>query len=153
MQDLSHFNKDFALFLECGFIAVNQTDEEAAEKLFEASHALRPKNLMPEIGYGYMHLMKLELKQACEKFESILKKEPDNKMAKALLGISLCFTPKGVAKGEKYLHETQKSRDSEVKKLSETALDFVDHYLKKAPSPAEIQKPKKHAKKQTKKKK
>ncbi len=147
MEDLSHFNQDFVLFLECGFIAVNQTDEDSAEKLFEASHLLRPENLMPEVGYGYLHLMKLELKQACAKFEKILKEEPDNHMAKALLGLSLCFTPKGVSKGEKYLHDAHRSHDKGVKKLSESAMEFVDNFVKKAPTPAQVQKPKKKPRK------
>lgn len=147
MKGLTHWNEDFVLLLECGFIAVNQNDEDSAEKLFDATHTLQPDNLMSEVGHGYMHLMKLELKQACEKFEKILKKDPDNHMAQALLGLSLCFTPKGVSKGEKHLEAAHKSKDKEVKKMSETALDFVETYVKKAPSPAEVQNPKKKARK------
>lgn len=147
MTDLKQFNDDFVLFLECGFIAVNQTDEDSAEKLFAASHLIRPDNLVPEIGYGYLHLMKLELKQACQRFEKVLKKEPNNQMAKALLGLSLCFTPKGVSKGEELLHDAGKSKDKDVKRMTDTAIDFVESYIKKAPTPAEVQKPKKKPRK------
>ena len=130
--------KDFVLFLETGFIAVNQADELSAINLFAAAEVLDPKNNLVKIGIGYLHLHKLELKQAIEKFEQVLKNEPTNEMAKTFLGIALSWTPTDTIKGEKLLEETKKSDDKDVKNLSKTALEFVDNFIKKEPSPVEV---------------
>lgn len=138
MIKLEKNRKDFLLFLEAGFIAVNQADEISANRLFAAAELLEPKNSLVKIGVGYLHLHKLELKQAIAKFEEVLKKEPKNEMAKTFLGIALSWTPTDTLKGEKLLEETKKSEDKDIKKLSKTALTFVDTFIKKAPSPAEV---------------
>lgn len=150
MAQLQKYKDHFFLLVEAGFIAVNQADEDAAVKLFRASQMLNPQNMLPKIGMGYLHLCKLELKQACKDFEDVLAKEPNNEMAKTFLGLSLSLTPTEVSKGEKILEEAaQKAKDKEVKTLAGTALDFVERFVKKAPSPAEMQK--KEASKQKKK--
>lgn len=140
---VSTYDQDFVLFLECGFIAINQADEPSATKLFKACERLRPDNNIAKVGWGYMHLLKLELKEAIEDFEEVLKKEPGNEMARAFLGLAQCLTPNGITKGEKTLHETEKSHDKDVKKMSHTAINFVEKFVKKEPSPAQVQK-KKH---------
>ena len=133
MEDLSKYDHDFFLFLEAGFIAINQADEDAAVKLFKACELLRPENSLSRIGIGYMHLHKLELKAACQYFEEVLLKEPDNEMAQTFLGIALSLTPDQVAKGEKFLEKSAKSAsDSHVKKVANTSLDFVEHFVKNA---------------------
>jgi predicted TPR repeat methyltransferase len=132
----------FILLLEAGFIAVNQADEDAAKKLFDAAHMLEPKNSLPQIGFGYLHLHKLELTQACKIFEGILKKDPEdaNKdMCKAFLGICTAMQPNLVDKGEKMLDDTLKTKDPLVKQLAYTAIDFVERFVKKAPGPASVQ--------------
>jgi hypothetical protein len=87
-----------------------------------------------------MHMMKLELKQACKLFDEVIAKEPGNDMAKAFLGLSYALTATEVARGEHLLEETsEKSKDPQVKKLAQTALDFVEKFIKKAPTP--VQKP------------
>jgi len=139
MGQLQKFkNKDqFLLLAEAGFIAINQSDEDAAIKLFKASELLDPENVLPKIGIGYMHLCKLELKQAAKAFEDILAAHPDNEMAQAFLGLSLSLNPVELAKGEKVLAEAaKKSKDPMVKNLAENSLDFVEKFVKKAPSPA-----------------
>ena len=40
------------------------------------------------------------------------------------------------AKGEKLLEQTLKSKDPMIKQLSDTAIDFVDKFIKKKPGPA-----------------
>lgn len=140
MADLQKFKDHFILLCEAGFIAVNQADEDAASKLFKASEMLKPENSLPRLGRGYMHMMKLELMQACKLFDEVLAKEPKNEMAKAFLGLSYALTATEVAKGEHLLEETaEKSKDPQVKKLADTALDFVEKFIKKAPTP--VQKP------------
>ncbi|PIS01299.1 MAG: SctF chaperone SctG [Chlamydiae bacterium CG10_big_fil_rev_8_21_14_0_10_35_9] len=137
MSFIQDYKEDFILLLESGFIAVNQADEDAARKLFKAAELLDPKSTLPKVGIGYLHLHKLELKQAVELFESVLKEEPENEMAKTFLGLSLSFTPKGVNEAEKILESTAKSSDSLIKNLSISALDFVEKFIKKTPTPVE----------------
>ena len=141
MASWKNYKEDWILFLEAGFIAVNQTDEDSAVKLFKAAEMLNPKNVMPKVGFGYLHLHKLELKQAVKMFEEVLEMEPKNDMARALLGISLSLGATSMAKGEKVLEETCKSHDPMIKQLSNTAIYFVDNFLKKSPGPAQGEKP------------
>ena len=139
-QTLSKYKQDYILFVECGFIAVNQGDEDAAIKLFTAAGALDPENSLPKTGLGYMHLCKLELKQACTLFGEVLEKNPDDEMAKAFLGIALSLTPNEVSKGEKILEEVAThGHNDQVKTLATTAIDFVEKFVKKSPTPAQAQ--------------
>jgi len=140
MGQLQKFKDHFILFAEAGFIAINQADEDSAIKLFKASELLDSQNLLPKIGMGYMHLCKLELKQAAKTFEGILSKDPNNEMAKTFLGLSLALNPAELSKGEKVLEESaQKSQDPMIKNLAKNALDFVEKFVKKSPSPAQGQ--------------
>lgn len=139
-QLLDKYKKDFVLFLEAGFIAVNQMDESAATRLFHAAEILKPDNVLPKVGEGYLQLHLLNLKKAQSCFEEVLRKEPDNEMAKTFLGIVLSWIPQETIKGEKLLVETQKSSDKAIKKLATSALEFVDEFVKKEPSPAEMKK-------------
>ncbi|HEX2580059.1 MAG TPA: hypothetical protein VHK67_06640, partial [Rhabdochlamydiaceae bacterium] len=128
------------LLLESGFIAASQTDEDAAVKLFRAAQILQPENVMPKVGYGYIHLLKLELNQACKKFEEVLKADPHNEMARAMLGLSTSLTVKEADKGEKILQEAMKNtKEPSVKNMASTALDFVEKYVKKPPTPVQGQ--------------
>lgn len=139
MEDLKKYEEDFFLFLEAGFIAINQTDEDSAVKLFKTCELLQPKNPLIKTGFGYLHLHKLELKQACEYFEEVLRLDPGNEMASTFLGIALSFTPDKVSKGEQLLEKSaKKSSDSHIKKVANTALDFVEHFVKKTPGPADL---------------
>jgi len=140
---LEKYKKDFILFAEAGFIAVNQADEDAAVKLFKAAQLLDPKNTLSLVGFGYLYLHKLELTKAIDSLEKALKVKPDDNMAKALLGICKSMTVNQVTEGEKLLHETEKDKDKDVKKLSGMAINFVEKFIKKGPSPAEVRKPKK----------
>ena len=142
MSVLDEYKNDFLLFVEAGFIAINQTDEDSTIKLFKAAELLDKTNPLIKIGFGYLALHKLELKNAITAFEEVLKKDPKNDMAKAFLGIAISMTPKNMVKGEKLLEETLKSDDKEVKKLATIALDFVDKFIKKEPTPVEPKKKK-----------
>ena len=137
MANWKDYKEDWILFLEAGFIAVNQMDEDAAIKLFKAAELLNPESVLPKVGIGYLHLHKLELKQACKAFEEVLEKEPKNEMAKAFLGICMSLSPASMDKGEKILQQTHKSHDPMIKQLSGTAIDFAEKFVKKAPTPAQ----------------
>jgi tetratricopeptide (TPR) repeat protein len=130
------YKEDFILLAEAGFIAVNQADEDSALKLFRAAELLDPKNILPKIGFGYLHLHKLELKQAVKNFEEVLETDPHNDMAKAFMGLCLSMMPNSVDKGEKILEQTLKSKDPDIKKMSGSAIDFVEKFIKKTPGPA-----------------
>jgi len=138
MGQLQKYKDHFILLAEAGFIAINQGDEDAAMKLFKASEILNPDSHLPHIGQGYLHLCKLELKQAVKVFEDILAKDPTNEMAKTFMGLSLSLNPAEVAKGEKVLEESAKScQDPLMKDLAKNALEFVEKFVKKTPSPAQ----------------
>jgi tetratricopeptide (TPR) repeat protein len=137
MKNITSFKDHFVLMLEAGFIAVNQADEDSAMKLFKAAALLNSKSTLPQVGIGYLYLHKLELKHACKCFEEVLAKEPNNDMAKALLGLTMTMTIDQVAEGERILTEAATtSPDSQVKTLAESALVFVDNFIKKSPPPA-----------------
>lgn len=138
MAEIKQFNDHFIMLCEAGFIAVNQADEDAATKLFHACELLRPEHTLPKVGRGYMHMMKLELKQACKLFEDVIAKEPNNEMAKSFLGLSYTLTTTEVAKGEELLEEmAQQAKEPLVKQLADSALAFVEKFVKKAPTPAQ----------------
>ncbi|WP_420422054.1 tetratricopeptide repeat protein [Simkania sp.] len=139
MEDLKKYEEDFFLFLEAGFIAINQADEDSAVKLLKTCELMQPENPLIKIGFGYLHLHKLELKQACEYFEEVLRIDPGNEMATTFLGIALSLTPDKVSKGEQMLEKSAKdSSDSQVKKVANTTLDFVEQFVKKTPGPADV---------------
>ena len=132
MAELSNYDTEYFLFLEGGFIAINQADEDAAVKLFKACELLRPENILYKVGMGYLHLHKLELKTAIQYFEEALQKEPNNEMAKTFLGIAMTLTPDQVTKGEKILEQAVSgTQDAQIKQVIQTSLDFVENYVKK----------------------
>jgi hypothetical protein len=136
MGQLQQYQDHFILLAEAGFIAINQSDEDAAVKLFKASSLLNPSSTLPKIGMGYLHLCKLELKQAAKSFEEILAVDPKNEMALTFLGLSLSLNPSECAKGEKVLKESMEvAQDPMVKGLAKSSLEFVEKFVKKAPAP------------------
>lgn len=143
-QTFKDCDKDYFLLLEAGFVAVNQADEDSAMKLFMASQLLRPKNVFPEIGYGYMHMCKLELKQAEEMFTNVIKKESDNEMAHTFLAICKSMMPGKTTEGEKMLDSLNKdTEDADIKELISRSHEFIDNFVKKGTaSPMDLAKPK-----------
>ena len=118
-------------------------DEESAVRLFKAAELIDNKNPLTKIGFGYLHLHKLELKKAITLFEGVLKDDPKNEMAKTFMGIALSMTPNDLNKGEQILEQNLTSDNADIKKLAGIALDFVDKFVKKEPSPVETKKKKK----------
>ncbi|MEN9654622.1 MAG: putative SctF chaperone SctG [Chlamydiota bacterium] len=136
MASWKQYKEDTILFIEAGFIAVNQADEDSAKKLFEAAQLLDPSNHLWKMGVGYLHLHKLELKEACKMFQEVLDEEPSSDMAKAMLGVAMGMMPQKTPQAEKILEQTLKSKDPLIKKLSDTAIHFIDTCIKKTPGPA-----------------
>ena len=134
-----HCTEDFILLIEAGFIAVNQADEDSALKLFKAAELLNPTDQLSKIGMGYLYLHMLDLKKASKLFEEALEAEPKNEVAKAMLGISMSLDPNMSEKAEKILNQTHSSSDKSIQNLSDVALDFVNRFIKKAPSPVQGQ--------------
>lgn len=131
-MSLAEFEKDFMMFLECGFIAVSQLDEKSAKDLFTAARHIQPNNTLLKIADGYMQFTKMQLEQAAKTFEEVLAKEPNNDMAKTFLGLTLSLIPKSLAKGEEMLKNTkEKSQDPAVQKLASDSIAFVDTHLKR----------------------
>jgi tetratricopeptide (TPR) repeat protein len=132
MSTLTAKYKDhYVLFLEAGFIAVNQADEISATRLFAAARMLNPKSVLNDIGMGYLHLNKLEIKKAISYFESALKIEPNNEMAKAFLGMAKVFSTDQVKEGHHILETLKESKDPAMKTFSKSSLEFVDKFMKK----------------------
>lgn len=132
---LNRYKDQFTLFLELGFIAVNHADESSAVKLFTAAEMLRPDEVLTVIGFGYLHLCKLEVKSAIDMFEKALKKEPNNPIAKSLLGFCFALTPDHVKEGTKLLEDMKAQANSkDIKELDNVLLGFVDKFVKKEPS-------------------
>ncbi|MBM3198185.1 MAG: SctF chaperone SctG [Chlamydiae bacterium] len=143
-MNMQKYQAHYITMTEAGFIAVNQSDEDSAVKLFKAASLLAPEQMLPKIGFGYIHLCKLELKQAAKVFSEVLEVEPDNDMAKTFLGLSLSLNPTELSKGEEILTETGKTaKDPMIKDLAANALKFVMRFVKKAPSPVEVSSPQK----------
>lgn len=144
MANIAKYKDHFVLLLEAGFIAVNQADEDAAMKLFHAAQILNEDSSLPRIGIGYLHFHKLELGQAVALFDQVLEKEPNNQMALTFKGMCLSLTPNKTDEGEQLLRQVAgKAATSDIKQVADSTISFVERFVKKAPSPAEIQK-KKH---------
>lgn len=137
-MDNQKYKHHFITMVEAGFIAVNQADEDSAVKLFKAAALLNPDHFLPKVGFGYLHLCKLELKQAVKHFKEVLEQDPENEMCKAFLGLSLSLNPSEVAQGENLLTETEKTaKDPMIKSLASGALNFVSKFVKKSPTPTQ----------------
>lgn len=137
-MSLEQYKEHYVTMIEAGFIAVNQSDEDSATKLFKAADLLNPGNFLSQLGMGYLHLCKLELKQSSKIFSDVLEKDPDNEIAKAFLGLTLSLNPKEVEKGSAILKETDaKTKDPMLKNMTSNAIAFVEKFVKKAPTPAQ----------------
>lgn len=133
---LLEFKDDFALFIEAGFIAVKQLDETSALRIFDAAAALNPDHSAPKIGIGYVHLNKLEVKQATAIFTEVTEKEPTNWLAQTFLGICFLLTKPKRKKGETLIQEAIKnSEDPTIKKLGAIALEWAEKDLYKKGAP------------------
>lgn len=97
-KTLEDLKPDFPLLVEAGFVAVKQLDEISARRIFSAAQVLNPDSVAPMIGFGYIELNKLNVKEAAVIFRKIVEKEPNNHLAEAFLGICYLLTKKNAKK-------------------------------------------------------
>lgn len=138
MQDskIADFKEDFSLLIEAGFVAVKQLDETSATRIFQAAQVISPLSTAPQLGLGYIALNKLELKEATKIFEEIVKKEPENHLAQAFLGICFLLTKPKRKQGEKMIKEVlEKTNDPTIKNLAQISLEWADKDLTKEKAP------------------
>lgn len=122
---LSFFSEDFSLFVEAGFVAVKQLDEIAARRLFKAAETLNPENPAPQLGLGYIALNKLRISEATSIFETILKRDPEHHLAKALLGVAYLLSQDKKKRGEELIREArEKCDDPTIKNLADVCLEW-----------------------------
>ena len=135
-ETIDAFKEDFALLIEAGFIAVKQLDEVSATRIFHAAHMISPNSTAPDIGLGYIHLNKLEIKKATEIFEAVTKKEPENYLAQTFLGMCFLLTKPKRKKGEALIKEAiEKTDDPTIKNLGKISLEWAEKDLNKIKSP------------------
>ncbi len=125
------YDDNFFDFCELGFVACNTSDEDSAYSLFNAAKVLRPNHSLPMLGFGYLHLLKLELPMADECFTEILKNEPNNDLARAFLGLTKSFkiNQKDVGSGLALMGAAVGSDDATIQNAANTGIQFVEKYI------------------------
>ncbi len=133
-QVIKEFEKDCALLTELGFVAIKQIDEDAAKKCFYAALIANARESMPVIGLGMVFMLNLELEEASRLFAFVLNLEPDNEMAKAMLGVSKLFklNDKSIDDGGALIEQVlKKSDDPTVLLLAKNAVKLRDEINEK----------------------
>lgn len=129
--DMGEFDEDFSLFIEAGFMAVNQADEVNAKRIFEAARVIREESAAPVIGLGYIALNKLEVKKAVEMFQVALEMDPENHLAQAFLGVTYLLVKEKREEGEKLIKKAREaSDDPTIENLANISLEWSDKDLK-----------------------
>ena len=115
---------------------LKQLDEIAARRLFKAAEILNPDNPAPQLGLGYIALNKLRVAEATEIFETLLDKDPEHHLARALLGVSYMLTPDKKGLGEQFIKEAKsKCDDPTIKNLADVCLEWEQKDLVTKPLP------------------
>ncbi len=130
------FQEDFGLLIQAGFVAIQQLDEPGARKLFEAAKLLRPESSAPDIGFGYIHLNKMEHQKANEIFCEIVTKEPENHLAQVFYGMTMMMNEETQKDGEAVVSKAiAKTDDQAVVNLGKAALEWSSNDLKREKAP------------------
>lgn len=132
MSSLQEKYKDhFILFIEAGFIAVNQMDETSALRLFHAAKLINPHASINDLAMGYYHLCRLEITKCLEHLDRLLKHEPNNEIAKSFKAMALALSTDRVKEGHKILEELKQSHNKDVEQFSHQGLEFIEKFVKK----------------------
>lgn len=133
---LDFFSDDYSLFIEAGFVAIKQSDEIAARRLFKAAETLNPLNPASQLGLGYIALNKLQVTEATAIFETILKNDPEHHLARALLGVAYLLTKDKKKQGEELIQAARsKSDDPTIQNLAEVCMEWMGKDLSKSSLP------------------
>ncbi|MGA8165229.1 MAG: SctF chaperone SctG [Waddliaceae bacterium] len=136
-ETIGELKEDFSLLIEAGFVAVKQLDAISSSRLFIAAQMISPQHTAPQIGLGYIALNQLNVKEATHIYEKIIKKEPENHLAQAFLGICYLLSKPKRKKGEKLIKQViEESDDPTIKNLGEISLEWAEKDLKKIKSKA-----------------
>lgn len=145
MKIIEDIKKDALLFLEAGFIALNQAEYEAAEGLFEAAEALDADRDMCDIGRGYLAMHKMQIPKARKWFEKVHKRSPDNQMAATFLAWANIMDEKHQSEGEAACMKIMKeAKQPDIKHFADSALEFAKNYSGPASSPLNLHKKTQH---------
>lgn len=121
------FDSDFSLFIEAGFVAVRQLDEQGARQCFHAAQVIRPDDPTPMIGLGYIALNKLEIKEAADAFTKVVEKYPEHHLAQTFLGMTYLLSKNKKNEGKKLIKKVMRQTDDEtVKNLGKISLDWCE---------------------------
>jgi tetratricopeptide (TPR) repeat protein len=132
-EHLQKFRPDFANFVELGFIAIKQCDEQSAIRLLGAAYMLQPDHPAPHLGLGYLYLNMEQLDRAIVCLEESLKRDPNLSLAKALLGGALILSKKQEPRANKLLDEAAAGADDpDAKKMAELWMGIRDKLAEKA---------------------
>ncbi len=126
-EKAKEFVKDVPVLVEAGFIAIKQIDEVSATQCFYAAMVIDPELSLPVVGLGMVHLLKLELEEAKEMFNLVLQKEPENQMARTMLGIANLYdvNQEGLKKGRNLIEDAMEETDEkELKQLGAYSQDL-----------------------------
>lgn len=121
MTALADFEKDLALFVEVGLIAIKQGDEESASKLFKAVALIDPNHETVDLGAGLIALHKMELIKAQSHFKKLLGAKEKNWRAQAFLALTHVLSIMQAEKDEDKLKHLQ-----EGYKLAQEVLENCD---------------------------
>ncbi len=116
------YRDDAILLIELGFIAIKQSDEMNALRLFSAAQLLNLKSVAPLIGMGYIAIHKTDTKGAREIFQKVLKIEPENELANVFLQMCSLIDNTNVKTAHKNLVKLNENSVDETTKTFCTSL-------------------------------
>lgn len=124
--------EDFPTLVEVGFIAVKQGNQQGAERIFRAAQILRPEHSAPVLGFGYIALNSMRLESARHLFSSVLKKEPENALAKVLLGFAYLVDKFTSVKQTQSLKSESALKPGEADALAKTGEQLIKEALEES---------------------
>ena len=133
-EKIKKFMGDVPLLVEAGFIAIKQVDEESAKKCFYAAMVIDQEQSLPVIGLGMIHLLNLELDDASKMFNLVLQKEPDNQMARTMLGIAQLYrvNQEGLKEGRNLIEDAMEhTKEPSLTQLGKYSHDLYKEIKKK----------------------
>jgi len=136
-EHLKIYDEDFPLFVEAGFVAIKQCDEQSAIRLFSAAYMLRPDHAAPHLGLGYLYLNLQQLDRAIACLERSLQRDPSLALTKALLGGAFVLSKREPDRANALLDEVSKESDPDARKMAEVWMKVRDKLAEKASQQAQ----------------